>query len=541
MDLKGEFMLFTSYSFIIFITLLFIIYYIIPKKHQWKLLLGASYLFYYFAGPKFLLYISLTTVSTYIVGCRIGALHNIQSRYLAKYKDKLSREEKKEYKASVKSEQWKWLLFCMILNFGILAVVKYTNFAIANINHIYQALGSTRQLSFWNLALPMGISFYTFKTMGYIIDVYRGKYPPERNIFKLALFVSFFPQLIQGPISRFDDLSQTLFDEHPYSSRNVNLGLQRMMWGYFKKLVIADRMLVAVNTIIRNPDIYQGAFVFVGMLFYAYQLYADFTGGIDITIGVARVLGIEVQENFERPYFSKSITEYWRRWHITMGTWFRDYLFYPISVSRPMLNLSKSSRQRFGNGIGRRIPVYISTIIVWFTTGLWHGASWNFIVWGLMNGIVIIISLELEPFYKWFHNKFDVKHMFSYRLFQVIRTVLLMSSLRLFDCYRDVPMTFRMFGTMFTKFNIGKLFDGSLMNLGLKMADYAVLLVGLVILITVSLIQRDGNVRHRIAEKSRVMRYAVNSLAYYALIIAILVFGAYGVGYDSSQFIYNQF
>lgn len=224
-----------------------------------------------------------------------------------------------------------------------------------------------------------------------------------------------------------------------------------------------------------------------------------------------------------------------------MGTWFRDYLFYPISVSRPMLNLSKSSRQRFGNGIGRRIPVYISTIIVWFTTGLWHGASWNFIVWGLMNGIVIIISLELEPFYKLFHNKFDVKHMFSYRLFQVIRTVLLMSSLRLLDCYRDVPMTFRMFGTMFTKFNIGKLFDGSLMNLGLKMADYAVLLVGLVILITVSLIQRDGNVRHRIAEKSRVMRYAVNSLAYYALIIAILVFGAYGVGYDSSQFIYNQF
>lgn len=224
-----------------------------------------------------------------------------------------------------------------------------------------------------------------------------------------------------------------------------------------------------------------------------------------------------------------------------MGAWFRDYLFYPISVSRPMLNLSKSSRQRFGNSIGRRIPVYISTLVVWFTTGLWHGASWNFIVWGLMNGIVIIISLELEPFYKWFHGKFDVKHMFSYRLFQVIRTVLLMSSLRLLDCYRDVPMTFRMFGTMFTKFNIAKLFDGSLMNLGLKMADYVVLLVGLVILITVSLIQRDGNVRLRIAEKPRVVRYAVNSLAYYALIIAILVFGAYGIGYDSSQFIYNQF
>ena len=158
-----------------------------------------------------------------------------------------------------------------------------------------------------------------------------------------------------------------------------------------------------------------------------------------------------------------------------------------------------------------------------------------------MNGIVIIISLEFEPFYKWFHHKFDVKHTFLYRLFQVVRTVLLMSSLRLLDCYRDVPMTFRMFGTMFTKFNIGKLFDGSLMNLGLKMADYVVLLIGLVILIAVSLLQREGSVRDRIAEKPGAMRYAANSLAYYALIIVILVFGAYGIGYDSSQFIYNQF
>lgn len=534
-------MLFTSYSFIIFIILLFIVYYTIPKKHQWKLLLGASYLFYYFAGPKFILYIFLTTISTYIVGCKIGDLYKTQSKYLDEHKDELSRKEKKNYKAYIKSKQWKWLLSCLLLNFGILAVVKYTNFAIANINYIYQIFGSDRRLSFWNLVLPMGISFYTFKTMGYIIDVYRGKYQPERNIFKLALFVSFFPQLIQGPISRFDDLSQTLFREHPYSSSNVNLGLQRIMWGYFKKLVVADRMLIAVNTIIRNPDTYQGIFVFIGMLFYAYQLYADFTGGIDITIGVAQVLGIEVQENFERPYFSKSITEYWRRWHISMGAWFRDYLFYPISVSRPMLNLSKYSRQRFGNAIGRRIPVYISTIIVWFTTGVWHGASWNFIVWGLMNGIVIIISLEFEPFYKWFHDKFNVKHTFLYRLFQVIRTVLLMSCLRLFDCYRDVPMTFRMFGTMFTKFNIGEIFNGSLMNLGLKMADYIVLLVSLVILVTVSLIQRDGSVRYKIAEKPRAVRYTINSLAYYALIIIILVFGAYGIGYDSSQFIYNQF
>ncbi|HOB20919.1 MAG TPA: MBOAT family O-acyltransferase, partial [Candidatus Atribacteria bacterium] len=254
----------------------------------------------------------------------------------------------------------------------------------------------------------MGISFYTFQTMGYIIDVYRGKHPAERNFFKLALFVSFFPQLIQGPISRFSDLAQTLYKEHSFDSRNISFGIQRILWGYFKKVVLADRILVAVNTLIKNPDTYQGAYVLIGMLFYAYQLYADFTGGIDITIGIAQVLGIEVKENFHRPYFSKNIVEYWRRWHITMGTWFRDYLFYPLSVSKPMLNISKHSRRLFGEALGKRIPVYLSTFIVWFATGIWHGASWNFIVWGLMNCVVILISQELKPFYDWFHSRFNV-------------------------------------------------------------------------------------------------------------------------------------
>jgi D-alanyl-lipoteichoic acid acyltransferase DltB (MBOAT superfamily) len=530
-------MLFTTYSFVIFISLLFLIYYLIPKKYQWILLLGASYLFYSFVGVKFLLYILLTTISTYFVSRKIGELHQIQSEYLIKHKGLLSRDEKKSYKALMKNKLWKWLLACLLLNFGVLAFTKYTNFTIENINMLFNTFGSEKQLSFWDIALPMGISFYTFQTMGYIIDVYRGKYPPEKNIFKFALFVSFFPQLIQGPISRFDDLSKTLFQEHKFNSRNLNFGLQRIMWGFFKKLVIADRMLVAVNTLIADPETYQGAFVFVGMLFYAYQLYADFTGGIDITIGIAEVLGIKVKENFERPYFSKSITEFWRRWHITMGTWFKDYLFYPLSVWRPMLNFGKFTRKHFGDTIGKKIPVYITTLVVWFTTGLWHGANWNFIVWGLTNGIVIILSLECKPLYERFHNRFRVKHTFGFRLFQVIRTILLMSAIRLFDLYRDVPMTFRMFGTMFTNFKINELFNGSLINLGLNISDYIILLMGLVVLVMVSLLQRTGSVRGKIADSHIAIGFAVN----YALIILILVFGAYGVGYDASQFIYNQF
>lgn len=313
--------------------------------------------------------------------------------------------------------------------------------------------------------------------------------------------------------------------------------MQRILWGFFKKLVIADRLVVAVNTIIGDSASYSGVWVFVGMMFYALELYADFTGGIDITIGVAQTMGITVTENFIRPYFSKNIKEYWNRWHITMGSWFTDYIFYPISVCQPMLKLSKASRKHLGEQVGKRVTIYLSCFVVWFATGIWHGASWNFIVWGLANCAVILISQELEPFYRWFHSKVSVDGTFGWKLFQVVRTVLLMSSLRTFDCYRDVPLTFRMFGTLFTDFNWGELFSGALLNLGLTVWDYAVVLVGFFLLLGVSLVQRNGSVREKIAAKPYALRFVV----WFALFLLVLLWGTYGIGYDASQFIYNQF
>lgn len=530
-------MLFTSYSFIAFLAVLFLTYYVIPKKYQWMLLLAASYLFYGLASVKYLGYIIFTTVTTYLISRKLDTLYKAQAIYLTDNKE-LPKEEKKAYKNSIKSQQWKWLLGCLILNFGMLAVVKYTNFAIANVNFIAQAMGSTHQLSFWNLVLPMGISFYIFKSMSYIIDVYRGKYSAENNLFKLALYVSFFPQIIQGPISRFNDLSVTLFSGHDFCSKNFHFGMQRILWGFFKKIVIADRLLVGVNTLTQDTNTYTGVFVFIAMISYAFLLYADFTGGIDITIGIAQVLGIKTMENFDRPYLSKSIVEYWRRWHISMGAWFKDYVFYPLSVSKPMIALSKSSRKRFGDAIGKRLPLYITTMTVWFTTGLWHGASWNFIVWGMLNGFFIILSIEFKSVAEWFHNKFNVKDKIAFQSFQVVRTFLLMSSIRMLDVYKDVSLTFKMFGSMFTTFNYGELFNGSLMNLGLTMADYVILAVAFSILIIVSYQKREGNsIRAKLAEKPMMIRVMVD----YALILLILIFGTYGFDYDSSQFIYNQF
>ena len=243
-------------------------------------------------------------------------------------------------------------------------------------------------------------------------------------------------------------------------------------------------------------------------------------------------------ENFQRPYLSKNIKEYWKRWHITMGTWFTDYIFYPISVCKPMLKLSKFSRSKFGEAIGKRVPVYLSSFAVWFTTGIWHGASWNFIVWGLMNFVVIMISQELEPLYGKFHSRFHVKDKKWYGAFEIIRTILLMSCLRMFDCYRDVPLTFKMFGNLFTNFNLADLNAEAFLGLGLTAADYALLFICFLILLTVSLVQeKKGSVRDLIFARPAWCKYVVFGI----LVLAVLIFGAYGIGYDQSQFIYNQF
>ena len=510
-------------------------YYLVPKKAQWPLLLVASYIFYWCASPWYLLFIGVTTVSTYGISRLLERVNATQKAYLAEHKAELDKEAKKAYKAKMKAKKWHLLLICLIFNLGILSVTKYTNFVINNINAF---LSGSSKLALVDMIVPLGISFYTFQSMGYIIDVYRDKQPAQKNFFKLALFVSFFPQLAQGPISRYGDLSKTLYEPHGFDRKTVSYGLMRILWGYFKKVVIADRLVTGVIALVGGQQ-YNGAYVVVAMLFYAFQLYCDFTGGIDITIGIAQTMGINLTENFNLPYFSKNIKEYWNRWHITMGSWFTDYIFYPISVCKPMLKLSKWSREHLGSAVGKRVTVYLSSFAVWLTTGIWHGAAWNFIVWGIMNWVVIMASQELEPLYAKFHSRFKVKGKAPYEVFQIVRTILLMSAIRMFDCYRDVPLTFKKVGSIFTTFNWNVLFNGSLLQLGLSRADYWVLLAGLVIVFGVSLYKyRSGkSVRDGLYAKHQTLFYTLMGV----LLVLILIFGAYGIGFDSSQFIYSQF
>jgi len=529
-------MQFTSLAFIGFATLTLLLYFTLFRKKQWWILLAASYLFYLAADVSYLLFILYTTLITYVTARVLQARSDREDAYVAANRATLSTDERKAFRAKAKKQRFLILVMGLLLGFGLLAVLKYTAFAVSGINSI---LGwfDAKPFKLPSLLLPLGISFYTFQSMGYLIDVYRKKARAESNPAKLALFVSYFPQLIQGPISRFSSLGAQLFERHPFDGLHFRAGLLRVAWGFFKKMVIADTVAIGVKTLTLQSESYQGIYVFLLIVLYSIQIYGDFTGGIDITIGLSEMMGIRLAENFDRPFSSKSTKEYWRRWHITMGTWFTDYVFYPLSICKPMQRLSKFSRAKLGEKLGKRIPVYLATIATWFLTGLWHGAGWNFIVWGLLNCFVILVSQELQPLYTRFNGRFPrLVASAPWGAWQMARTFLLMGLIRSLDCYRDVSLSFKLWGSMLTTFNIGELFSGGFTSFGLGLSDWCVILCGVLVVFFVSIQKGDTPLRERIAKKP-ILTCALLCLA----VLIVLIFGAYGIGYDASQFIYNQF
>lgn len=513
-----------------------LLYYGLPHRWQWAVLLSASYLFYVMVDYRYIAFLLSTTVTVYITTIWLTK-KNQEIKQISIEINADNREQLKKKMAKLQVYSKRGLIVCLLVNLAILAILKYVNFVLGNIGAIFSFVGVETESMYLELLLPLGISFYTFQAIGYLLDVYWKRVEVERHFGKVALFLTFFPQLGQGPISRFGDLSKTLYAEHAFDREQFWFGVQRILWGYFKKLVIADRIIVAVQAIVQDPEYYSGVYMFLGMLFYAVELYADFSGGIDITIGVAQLFGVKLTENFKRPFFSKSIKEYWRRWHITMGTWFRDYVFYPFSISKPLKKLTVFVKKRFGVKASKRVAVYVATIILWIATGIWHGADWNYVMWGLLNGIIILMSEELEPLYSKFHAKFP---MFSkagwYRAFQIIRTFLLMSCLRIFDNY-SCAEAFASLGRMFTEWNSLPVSIEELTELGLEMTDYIIVAVGVCVMFAVSMRQRHGSVRVQIEKRSYIVRYVM----YTVLFFAIVLFGIYGIGYEKSVFIYNQF
>ena len=520
---------FVSLNFLLFAGVLLVLYYCIPQKLQWWLLLAGSYVFYLAAGVEYLVFILFTTLTTYGATRLMGARLDKLNACLLENKATFSREEKKAAKEQAKKDTRRWMLLCVTTDFAILAVCKALRI------DPFSAMAKGGSLSFLSLGLPLGISFYMFQSMGYVIDVHRGTAKAEKNFFKLALFVSYFPQLIQGPISKFNDLSKTLWAGHKFDGKTVTFGLQRMLWGYFKKMVVADRIAVAVVALLK-PE-HTGMSFLVLTVFYALQIYGDFTGGIDMAIGLSQALGITLPENFVRPFFSKNIAEYWRRWHISLGEWMKDYIFYPLSVSAPLRQLSKSARAKLGD-VGKRIPVYIASIATWVVTGIWHGLTPNFVIWGLLNCFFIVLSQELQPLYAKFHSRFGWKDKGWYGVFEMLRMFMLMNLIRIVDLFPRVGEYFSRMASLITNPRPWVLWDGTLMKLGLTGLDYGILLGSVALMFAVSLSQeKKGSVREKLQALPCAVRYGLVFL----LLVLVLLLGSYGIGYESGNFIYNQF
>ncbi len=525
----------TSLKFILFIAIISLIYFVAPKKFRWCILLVASYIYYFISSSKLTVFLIVSTLSIYLTALWITKIEE-------KTKEKCKNKEKtlkKELKAKLAKNKKLILLLAILINFGILIFLKYGNFISININKIFKIANIGIKLPLREIILPLGISYYTLQAISYVVDVYRGKYKAEKHFGKVALFLTFFPQMLEGPIGNFGDLSSQLYEGHDFEYNRVKFSLQLMLWGFFKKLVIADRAALCVNEIFSNYNNYTGVAILMAIILYTVQIYADFSGCIDIVRGIAQIFGVNLAENFKRPFFSKSISEFWRRWHITLGAWLREYIFYPISFSKVCINITTWSKKIFKGYIGKLIPAAFALFFVWFGNGIWHGASWKYVFYGLYYYILTILGMLFEPLFNKIIEIFKIDNKsFGYRLWQMIRTsIIVLGGMLIFRAYR-LKTAWIMFKSIFTFEGIDKLFNGELFKIGFETYDFVILLIGIIIMFVIGLLQEKGyNIREKISKQNLVFRW----LLYYGVIFAILIFGIYGEGYSASSFIYGQF
>lgn len=508
-----------SVEFIVFVIISLLLYYIVPRKFQWIVLLVSSVAFYLVGGATTIMYLIVTTLTTYFAGILLG-----------KYNKKAKSEAE-----TVKKKKRLIVLITTLLNFGILFFLKYWNPVADMINNVLKF----EKINRLELILPLGISFYMFQSIGYIIDVYRNKYEPEKNIFKYALFTSFFPQMVQGPISRFDSLGNELYAEHKFSWDNLKDGIQLLMLGYFKKLVIADRAAIVVNAVIYDYANQSGSIILIAMILYCIQLYCDFSGGIDVTRAVAKMFGITLVDNFKRPIFSTTLTDFWRRWHISLGSWMKDYLFFPLSVSKPFVKFGKFVRKHMKGKAGKILPVSLITFIVYFAIGIWHGGSLKYIAFGMWNGVIITVALLLEPFFIKIKQKLNItnKNKLFY-IFQILRTSIIVLMGRYITRVPRLLALFDIIKITFTNFGVANVFNGTLLDFGITGMDYIVILVGTLVILIIEAIDEYGIGARKLLEKQKtIVQWSVLMIS----ILTLTIFGICRGNYIASEFIYKQF
>ncbi|MBU1238365.1 MBOAT family protein [Myxococcota bacterium] len=486
-------MLFHSLAFLIFFPTVVFLYFSAPQRLRWILLLGASYFFYMSWKPAYALLIFLTTVVSWGTALAMDKVKNRRRR--------------------------KHLLFATLaVNLGVLFLFKYFNFFSHSLLPLGRSLNLFTSTPTLKLLLPIGISFYTFQSLSYTVDVYRQNRSPERHLGIFALYVSFFPQLVAGPIERSERLLPQFREVHHFDYQQVTDGLKLMAWGFFKKLVIADRLAVYVNMVYGDPAQFHGLPVILATYFFAFQIYCDFSAYSDIAIGAAQVMGFRLMENFRRPYFSASIGEFWRRWHISLTTWFRDYLYIPLG----------------GNRVGA-FRLYFNVMVVFLVSGMWHGANWTFLFWGLLHGTYFLLGRTTASWRQKLGEAIFRKRFYTLRaLLNILLTFHLVVFAWIFFRARTIREGFMVVGNLFRFDTVASGWDKFALIKHFNRLDLVVVATAIFIMEVLQFFQERGSIRVWVSRQHFALRWGL----YIGLLFFIEVFGVF---YQSSDFIYFKF
>ncbi len=504
-----------SLPFLLFLAGLCLVYYLLcPLRFRWTVLLAASVGFYLLACAASPVYLFLTSVLAWAGGLWLDRLEQaFQAEKAAKGP---SPSLTKVYKA--KKKRAAAVMIIAILS--MLLVLKYGGFFV-RIGNSVLALGGLA-LPVPSFLAPLGISYYTLIAIGYLLDLYKNRFRAQRNYAKLLLFLAYFPQITQGPFSRYQATAPQLYEGHRFDYHNISWGCQRMLWGFFKKLVVADRMQPMVSQIFRDFEQLSSITCLLGCVYMTVWMYADFSAYMDIVAGASELFGVHIEENFRRPFLSKSLAEFWRRWHITLGAWFREYMFYPLALTPTAVRFGKMGRRRFGVRIGKLFPSLFALFFVWSCTGFWHDASWRYIFWGMANGVVIIGAMVLEPQFAaakgFLHIREDSRW---WNAFCIVRTFLLVSILKVFPGPADTRSSLRFILHLFTAVRMPAGWPELLP--GLTLGDGVFLAFSLLLIAAVDLIQERRPVRDALARKPLAVRWC----CYLFLIAAVLCMGCF--------------
>lgn len=493
--------------FIIFLPVVVVLYQLCPQKFRKYILLLANYAFFYTWSKFFLVYQVITMVITYVSSKIIDHTLNKKTK--------------------------KFILFlAIVINLGVLVILKYTNFLGENIFAIFhQPFTPVR------LIAPIGISYYTLQMISYLMDISSGKIHADHSIVDFAVYASFFPTLIQGPITRFNEIKDSILTCNPITYQNLKFGSQRILFGLMKKMIIADRLDPAVSKIFTSYT-QDGLFSLIGAVLCTIQLYMDFSGIVDICLGSAEIFGIKLPENFRQPFFAENASDFWRRWHITLGTFLRDYVFYPISLAKTTRRLSKFFTKHFGKAAGKFIGPLIALFAVWLLNGLWHGPYWSYIFYGLYYFCFMVLEILLKKPVDDFLKKHQIDNNHTgLRIFRFVKLLIVVIIGELFFRAKTLAVGWTMFSSIFTNFHLST-FKDTLPFLRLDMIDWSIVIVGIVIIFLVDFYKEFyGSIRNAIELKPTWIRWSI----IYTCIFALLIFGAYGPGYDIVAMIYAEF